>query len=307
MTDYALLGAAKYIGRQLGTRPVLFLVWFTSSMRSDVRVDRVRTALAIYRRNRPKHRFVFLCNEEEERTAFDAAGMNAVQFSANAFVDETKYHPIPETERIYDAIYNGSMSAQKRRHLARLVPSAAHIFGVAAGPAAAEALPLLDEMRRLMPAHRFLNEVDGGTIKKLGRDEVNRALATGWTGLCLSAREGAMFASIEYLLAGLPVVSTPALGGRHLFGSPDTWLTVADTAEAVRDGVALMKGRNLAPEYVRNLTLTRVYKYRARLRETLLEYTGGAVVLPSGYGSDVYRGFIDWIDGPAMLERIVTG
>ena len=42
------------------------------------------------------------------------------------------------------------------------------------------------------------------------------------TGLCLSEREGAMFASIEYLLCGLPIVTTPSIGGRHVFFEADT-------------------------------------------------------------------------------------
>ena len=36
-------------------------------------------------------------------------------------------------------------------------------------------------------------------------------------GLCLSKSEGAMFASIEYLLCGLPIVSTKSVGGRDIF------------------------------------------------------------------------------------------
>ena len=220
MTDYSLLGAANYVGEQLKRHPALFLVWFTTSMRSAVRVNRIRTALAIYRRRFPEHRFVFLCNEEEERAAFAGAGMTAVLCNSNAFVDETVFQPIAGTERIYDAVYNGSMSPQKRRELARLVPHAAHIFRPVDNLSHAQSLALLGTMRQLMPTHDFLNKVDETGIEKLSRQEVNHVLARSCTGLCLSAREGAMFASVEYLLAGVPVVSTPALGGRHLFGSP---------------------------------------------------------------------------------------
>lgn len=305
MTNYALLGAAKYVGRHFAMRPALFLVWFTCSMRRAALVHRTLTALAIYRRAFPEHRFVFLCNEEEERAAFVSAGMDAVVCSQNAFADEAIYRPVPGVARAYDALYNGSMTTQKRRHLARLVPKAAHIFGEVAAFGKTETLALLAEMRRLMPGHDFLNPIDGDAIAKLSRPEVNMALAESATGLCLSQHEGAMFASIEYLLAGLPVVSTPSTGGRHIFGSPETWLTVADTPEAVRDGVSEMKARTVPPDRVRDITLVKIFEHRARLRETVLVHTGGAVDLPAGYGDVLYRSINNWIDGPTMVERIV--
>jgi glycosyltransferase involved in cell wall biosynthesis len=232
--------------------------------------------------------------------------LTAVLCNSNAFVDETVFRPIAGTERTYDAVYNGSMSPQKRRELACLVPHAAHIFRFVDTLSHAQSLSLLGTMRQLMPTHDFLNKVDDTKIEKLSREDVNQVLARSSTGLCLSAREGAMFASVEYLLAGVPVVSTPALGGRHLFGSPETWLTVADTPEAVRDGVAEMKARNLSTERTREITLVRLHDYRARLRQVVLDYTGGAVVLPADYSDELYRGMVNWIDGPTMVARLVS-
>ena len=54
------------------------------------------TAMAVYRRKRPEHRIVLLCNEEEERSAFAAAGAEAILCSSNAFVDEETFRPAPE-------------------------------------------------------------------------------------------------------------------------------------------------------------------------------------------------------------------
>jgi hypothetical protein len=128
MTSYALLGAAKYVGRHLAARRVLFLVWFTSSMRREASARRTLTALSVYRRAFPNHDFVFLCNEEEERIAFAALGMNAILCSHNALADDAFWRPVSGKGQTYDALYNGSMTLQKRRHLARLVPRAAHVF-----------------------------------------------------------------------------------------------------------------------------------------------------------------------------------
>lgn len=58
----------------------------------------------------------------------------------------------------------------------------------------------------LAHAHWFNHE--GSACEWLDSEELNRCLNQCRLGLCLSAVEGPMYASIEYLLAGLPVVST---------------------------------------------------------------------------------------------------
>ena len=71
-----------------------------------------------------------------------------------------------------------------------------------------------------------------------------------------------MYASIQYLLAGLPVVSTPSVGGRDLFFGSDTALIVEPTVAAVRAGVAEMVRRQLPPTHIRQRALARVDEHR---------------------------------------------
>ena len=59
-----------------------------------------------------------------------------------------------------------------------------------------------------------------GTLRDLNTEEVRRILVQSRCGLALSAQEGAMYASGEYLLAGLPVVTTRSRGGRDAFTIP---------------------------------------------------------------------------------------
>ena len=85
----------------------------------------------------------------------------------------------------------------------------------------------------LKDAHWF-NDDSIGRYRLLGPSEINEAYNECKTGLCLSAEEGAMYASIQYLLAGVPVVSTRSGGGRDTFFDPRTTLIVDDNATAVR-------------------------------------------------------------------------
>ncbi len=58
-------------------------------------------------------------------------------------------------------------------------------------------------------------------------------------GGIFSAKEGACYASTEYLLCGLPVITTASKGGRHVWYTPQNSITVEATPEAVAAGVQL--------------------------------------------------------------------
>jgi glycosyltransferase involved in cell wall biosynthesis len=304
---YAPLGAANHLGRQLAGRPALFLLWFSWTMRQPSVVRKLSTSVAVYRRKWPEHRFILLCNEEEERSAFVAAGVDAVLCSSNAFVDEVTFRPVPEVEQDYDAVYNAAMMPWKRHGLASSVETCAHIFYQKDHYGQKETLSYLASLRSKMPHHRFVNEVADGKIAMIASPEVNSVLAQSRVGLCLSAEEGAMFASMEYLLAGLPVVSTPNIGGRDMFSDPEFWLTVPDTTTSISNAVAEMASRRVPAARIRARTLERVHEHRARLRSAVADATAGSVVLPSNLGDSVYRKVPTWASGPELAAQVGIG
>ncbi|NOJ99365.1 glycosyltransferase, partial [Corallococcus coralloides] len=161
-----------------------------------------------------------------------------------------------EQKRQYDALYNAQLAPFKRHELARLVPSCAYVTKLFATWSSELKR---DQMRRfiqeLPKGHEILNEIGIDDFVQLPHTTVNQAMAKAHVGLCLSKLEGAMYASIEYLLAGLPVVSTSSKGGRDVFFHPDTTLIVNDDPHAVQEGVAAMKARAIPPDYVRATTL----------------------------------------------------
>ncbi|MEO6395829.1 MAG: glycosyltransferase [Devosia sp.] len=300
------LGAANYVGRIIGDRPALFLPFFTWASHGKPAVERSRRAISVYRNRRPQHRFVFACNSESERAAHAAAGLDAILCNHNAFVDEAIF-TAGDAPILYDAVYNAGMVGWKRRELSELVASCAHITYWASGLTSAEALDLLSEFRRRMPHHHFANPVIDGQIIQLQAVDVAAILSQCRCGLALSAVEGAMFASIEYLLAGLPVVSTPSVGGREEFADPDYWLTVPAEAKAVAAGVSEMISRGISREDIHNRTVERMKEHRRRLRDTVAQSTDGAVLLPADLGDTTYRFMTDIVPWPraADLENLL--
>ncbi len=81
-------------------------------------------------------------------------------------------------------------------------------------------------------------------------------------GLCLSAEEGAMFVSAEYLLCGLPVVTTPNLGGRNELFPSEFYIETDDNAEAINKATENLIAQNLDACEIRNATIEKMKIHR---------------------------------------------
>ncbi|MEX2201686.1 MAG: glycosyltransferase [Dongiaceae bacterium] len=92
-------------------------------------------------------------------------------------------------------------------------------------------------------------------------DWLNRAEV----GLCLSEVEGATTAAVEYMLCGLPVVTTPSKGGRDRIFDPAVSLTVEPTPIAVARGVQAVIERQIEPHRVRSVAEAILKPDRIRL------------------------------------------
>ena len=214
-----------------------------------------------HRRRHPKHRIVHLCNTQRQTEMFQDAGLHAIFFNHNTVLDERIYRPLPDVEKPFDTVYDARLNPFKRHHLAAKVASLALIYYT--NPGSVGSMYSQQTRADFDHAHWFNEET--GRYRMLGPDEVNGCYNRCRVGLCLSEQEGAMYASAQYLLAGLPVVSTPSRGGRDVLFDERTGLIVEPDADAVRRGVEQMIARDLDPRQVREITLTKMREHRRRL------------------------------------------
>jgi hypothetical protein len=80
-----------------------------------------------------------------------------------------------------------------------------------------------------------------------------------------------MFASMEYLLCGLPIISIRSLGGRDVFFDEEYVQIVDATPDAVNNGVLEISRRQIPPQHVRQKTLAKIAEHRARLIDLVAE------------------------------------
>ncbi len=207
----------------------------------------------------PNLELIHLANTQAHRELLESAGRHAVHCNHNCFVDERIFRPDPSVAKRFDAVYDARFSAFKRHQLAADIASLALVYY----PTEEDA-DYTREAQRLLAHACYFNHDTAGKYRTLSSTEVTRALHACRVGLCLSAQEGAMYASAQYLLAGLPVVTTPSEGGRDEFFDPAYVRTVAPEPGAVAGAVQELVSAGLAPERIREATLARIQLHRDR-------------------------------------------
>jgi glycosyltransferase involved in cell wall biosynthesis len=197
----------------------------------------------------PHIKFTFLCNSVIEEQNFKHHNLNGILCHQNAFLDENRYKVIPDAVKEYDAIYIARITPFKRHLLAAEIPSLRLI-----GDYYDSESEHVDMVMKGLPRAIWKRKAFAFNVYK----EMNRAR----TGLCLSAEEGAMFVSAEYLLCGLPLVSTRNKGGRDTIFTKEHVYTAEDTPESVAAGVKEMIKKNIPPQEIRNAVLEKMAEHR---------------------------------------------
>jgi glycosyltransferase involved in cell wall biosynthesis len=183
-----------------------------------------------------------------------------------------------DCEKKYDAVYTATLAPFKRIHLAHEVKSLAFITYSIGQPSW--------DLHAYEPnlAHAHFNPTF------IGKEEVRSIYQTSRVGLALSAKEGAMWASVEYLLCGLPVVTTRNRGGRDRYFSKEyvTWCGArpSDVASAVRKYVEIPPD----PTMIRSRTLSAIYADRMAYLEFLASRCGMDITNPMMESERIWGG-----------------
>ena len=213
------------------------------------RTQELVDTLAELKKKRSGLHFTFLCNSPHEQEVVKASGLNAVFCHQNAFIDEKLYPIIPDAKKLYDAIYIARVTPFKRQELAQNIKTLRFI-----GWTSPLETDYFDKIMTVAPQVKWTSDVASNKIYM----EINAARV----GLCLSAEEGAMFVSAEYMLCGIPAVTTKNMGGREALFPEGAFCHVDDSPESVAAGVHEMINNSPTPSEIRNSYIQNMYKHR---------------------------------------------
>lgn len=307
----APLGLASLSATRLHGRPAWFLISPTWSIEDDAIVDDLRGLAVLHRLQNPRHQLVFVCNTPGEARTLQQRGEAAFFYNKTANTSERIFKPLEGVGVEFDAIYNAQLLPWKRHELSLGIEKCAFLFyRDPYRPDSLHAATTILARHAAVPGHVFINRLDkDGVPVKLPRSAVNRHLNRSGVGLCLSETEGPMFASTEYLLSGLPIVTTPSAGGRDVYHDAEYCWTVPPDPRSLADAVRALRARNVPRSYVRDRTLRHLEADRARflgLINAIFEEEGAKRRLagPWPFRKEVT---MQWLSPADAVERAVRG
>ena len=286
----------------LGNTPAIVLVANYWSVLSRWHSDLCFSAyLNDYRRHRsryPQHQVILLANDALEQKFIESHGIDTALFQHNGFMHA--YQMPRQRPKEFDAIAIARIERHKRLELAHNIESCCVVFGSANKDYYESIHPLVSNFvfANGDPLLTANDNVFTSTTPQLSRNEIAEWCARSRVGLCLSAEEGANFASAEYMVWGLPVVSTRSLGGRDNYFDDQFCLICDDDPAAVAAAVKEAISRNIDPELIRSTFLANVMTRRAALLKNIASRT-------AGWGGSLENFTRSWLDlDTAFLDRV---
>jgi glycosyltransferase involved in cell wall biosynthesis len=207
----------------------------------------------------PKDHLIWESNELDTMLCAIEYGFPSIFCNHNCWIDTNLFRP-SNVSKHYDMVMNCRPERNmKRPYLAKMVSNLAYIKGSVYRPND------LYDVSELKCA--FTNET------RLTPEEVVNVYRQSVCGGIFSAEEGACYSSSEYLLCGLPVVSTASRGGRDIWYTPENSILVEPDEMAVKDAVDTWIQRTKAglvdPERIRSHHILLATEMRDRFIDTV--------------------------------------
>ena len=178
----------------------------------------------------PNIKIVLCCNDKRSCDDYPKhERLTSILCNHNATVDRNIFSINDNERKIWDCVYTATIRQCKRHDLSYNIDNILYL----ASP------------RRVGKNYQELfndlvaKQKNNYTLvhQHMQPEDMNMFYNKSKVGLCLSSHEGAMYSSVEYLLCGLPVVSTKSEGGRDTFFTEDNCIIAEDNPENIAECV----------------------------------------------------------------------
>jgi hypothetical protein len=210
----------------------------------------------------PNYEITILANSMQEKRHFEKITTRDVLFcNHNAFLNENVFNVIEHAEKRHELIIDSAFHEYKNVEKARLIKNTLHI-GYFKN----------DINDVVIPTYGKFANFKNGNYKRLSKPQINLHYNESKVGGMFSLCEGACFASSQYLLSGLPVISTKSDGGREIWYNDLNSIICQNDEDSVYNAHQLALKKLELGEFnaqqIRNLHLQQMDEHR----NTLIEY-----------------------------------
>lgn len=215
---------------------------------------------------------IILANTEYKKNFFEkkCPNVDVVFCNNNALINEDNFKILYDVTKKYDLVINSRFSAYKNVGIANLCENTIHIGYFNTGENY--------KFPRFGKYANFKKPTDYGSLKRknysiFNKEKITQYLNESYVGGIFSTIEGQCRGSSEYLLCGIPVVSTKSLGGRDIWYNNDNSIICEFNPQSVSDAVNLAKqlviNGTFNAEKIRNQHLLQSYEHRERLIDVI--------------------------------------
>jgi hypothetical protein len=211
-------------------------------------------------RSYSEYNIIILANSLEEKKYFESKVKNDVLFcNHNAFLNEDIFN-INETimNKEYDLVIDSAFHSYKNVALARAIPNVIHI-----------GYYKKDISDIILPTYGIVLNYLSGSYKRMDKIDINNYYNKSMVGGIFSTTEGACFASSQYLLSGLPVLSTKSVGGRDIWYNDKNSVICEDNEDDILKAYETIKEKLKNNEFnkydIRNTHLNQMNEHKNRL------------------------------------------
>ena len=274
-------------------------MWWTT-LDKPFTINHIADNFFHHQKNYPNHDITLVCNTKQEFDIFQSRGVKCKYINQNALVDSSIFNVNTSIEKNHEVVYNGRLELTKRHYLLKKCKSISLVSAIVHNVNDSKNA-FLNHLNSTIPHAQILNfnpfrkltnYTFDESIPQLTSKEISDYYNAHKVGVILSDKEGACYASVEYLLSGLPVVSTVSIGGRDVFLDNRFCRTVKSTSNAVYNAVEELKLLNISPEFVRQETIKNFQPHILEFKKMLQGiYTKHNIVIENfdKYWNTIYK------------------
>ena len=207
---------------------------------------------------------IFLCNYYDQVLLAKKWGFSAILFNQNALINQDVFKINETINKEYKLVLNTRPDTIKRPWLASGVTDLAILQGYNYFQ------DRFWDLNQLNP--KYINQ------ERLQPSQVNDILNASYVGGIFSEKEGANYATGEYLLAGIPVVSTRSTGGREVWLNDYNSITIdpneQDVSKAVEQLIARIQSGEIDAKKIRDDFISMTNYFKNNLRELIHDIAG---------------------------------
>jgi hypothetical protein len=208
---------------------------------------------------------VILANSLEEKLFFEKKVSCDVLFcNHNAFLDENKYKIYNSLNKKYDMVIDSAFHEYKNVNIAKKIQNTIHIGYFK--------YIKRNTNDKVVPNFGVLANFKNDKYIKLDKQIINIYYNQSLIGGIFSECEGACFASSQYLLCGLPVISIKSVGGRDIWYNEYNSIICENNEDSVYEAVELAKSKLISGEFNREKIREIHLKQMDEHRNTLINY-----------------------------------